>query len=169
MYVGQSIDIDRRYRQHIGPMRSYHEAKKYAWIKSLAAEKMLPKLVVLAYCDWPETDEIERRLIQEHKARGECELNQAIGGSGAAVSRTLNSSEDDWFQLGLKIKKVRLLLMEIADDTARLSGHKTAKPLENLIYKLDSIKSKLESRLVKAFPSWTRASRVFYGPTEDDG
>jgi hypothetical protein len=171
MYVGQAIDIEYRYRQHCSNNSPYRQSNmdKYHWIEELKSLGLVPKLVVLEECNWPESDEVEKRLIREHKARGECELNRAVGGQGAVIRRSQNGHKDDWFQLGREIKETRERLMHIVTESCRLAGGGRADEWAKVVSYLDRAKARLEAVLHKTFPEWENFTRVFYGAIEDDG
>lgn len=167
MYVGQSVDIDYRFRQHIKPSGYDGNIEKRRWIAGLESAGLKPKLVVLAECDWPESDEIETQFIRNFKVSGQCELNLAGGGQqNRGVSKLKNSNKDEWFQLGRKVKAARELLLEIGQDAAGIAGPKATASVIEVTQYLDKFKARMEGQLIKAFPEWSDVARVFYGPTD---
>jgi hypothetical protein len=169
MYVGQSIDIDKRYRSHLDTDRYEPNVPKRRWIKELTKAGMKPQLIVLEECGFAELDEAERRILSSLKAEGSAELNLAPGGAGnRSVSKLSNSHPDDWFQLGLKVKRARGLILSIIEDSARLGGKSHAVAWRKVLSGIDGAKAKLEGILQLTFPLWQDSGRVFYGPGPDE-
>jgi hypothetical protein len=166
MYVGQSINIGVRYRQHCDPEQWAGNFPKMSWINELSREGLLPSIEVIERCDWPESDTAEKEAIRRFKADGQCELNITIGGGGRAISKTANTSKDDWIQLGRKIKLAREILCEAQRDAWHMIGRKSSK-MDVVMRKLDHMKCELDNEVHRAFPGWDKASRVFYGPEEN--
>jgi hypothetical protein len=162
MYIGQSIDIDYRYRQHCTNLRDINR-EKVEWIWDLGKRALRPQLKVLAECTWPESDEVESRLIREYKAKGQCELNKIIGGPDRKPNKFLTAHQDDWFHLARKIKYARDLLMEIQQDVFRLAGGPSESKIRGVITALDRCKSFFEHKLYELFPDWLDVARVFFG------
>jgi hypothetical protein len=169
MYVGQSIDIDKRYRSHLDIDRYEPNIAKRRWLRELARLNLKPSLIVLEECAFAELDEAERRTISSLKASGLAELNLTPGGStDRSVSRLGNSHPDDWFQLGLKVKRARGLILSIIEDSAKLGGKSHAVAWRKVLSGIDSAKARLEGILQLTFPKWSDSGRVFYGPGPDD-
>jgi hypothetical protein len=170
MYVGQSIDIDFRYRQHCDPFVTTSDCnlRKRHWIDELRKSDLTPTLVILERCEYPDSDEIERHYIRDFRAQGQCEFNIADGGRNCRAVGVNQGHRDDWFQLGLKIKRADALLWEIAQDLCRLSGARLADRMINLMTKLRRIKWAIEIDLEKRFPEWKDISAMFSGSTEEE-
>jgi hypothetical protein len=167
MYCGQSLDVDYRYRQHVEGNGYAGNPEKARWIAGLRAQGLAPKLVILAECDWPESDDVEKQFIRNFKVNGQCELNKAAGGQqNRGVSKLANSHKDDWFQLGRKVKAARELMFEIVQDVGKVGGPKAASYAIEVMQSFDRFKARMETMLVRAFPEWRDISRVFYGPTD---
>lgn len=166
-YVGQSMDVDYRFRQHVDPNVWDSNREKARWIAGLRSQGLVPKLVILSECEWPESDDVEKQFIRNYKITGQCELNKASGGrTDRGVSRLKNGHKDDWFQLGLKVKEARSLLMDIVAESGRLAGAKPMGVALQTVHMLDSFKARMEEKLFATFPEWADISRVFYGPTD---
>jgi hypothetical protein len=169
MYVGQSIDIEKRFRTHLDTDRYEPNVPKRRWLRELAKLDLKPRLVVLEECTFAELDSAERRIIATLKASGLAELNKAGGGAtNRGVSRLGNSHPDDWFQLGLKVKRARGLILSIIEDSARLGGKSHAVAWRKILNGIDGAKAKLEGILQLTFPLWQDSGRVFYGPEPDE-
>jgi hypothetical protein len=129
---------------------------------------LAPRTEILLECSWPDSDDAERELIREYKARGECELNIAPGGIlGGPGSRAFAGHRDDWFQLGRAIKQVRADILEINEATERLVGKMAARLGHQVMLDLDSLKAHLESTVRKTHPDWQDVTGMFYGPEKD--
>lgn len=165
MYVGQSLDVNKRFKQHTDIRHSDSNWGKAVWLSELRRSGLVPELIVLASnLDYEQMNEAEKRYIREYKVKGEAEFNIAAGGAGAAVSKAFNSRQDDWIALGNKVKTCHLLLVEIFADVQRIAGKKYCKPIHVTIRKLDSAKCGLDNLLARTFPEWREFTKVFYGP-----
>lgn len=170
MYCGQSLDLDYRYRQHLNPDVYTSNVAKRRWIAGLKSLGLKPRLVVLAECDWPQSDAIESEYIRMYKISGQCELNLAVGGKQSrGVSKLKNSHQDDWFELGRCLDAARALLTEAVDVAGQLAGPKATGEAIEMRQAIDKFKSRMEARLIKAFPEWAEFSQVFYGQSEPEG
>jgi hypothetical protein len=167
MYVGQSIDIDYRFRQHVNPNVHDNNMDKWRWIAGLRNAGLVPRLVILAEVDWPESDQVEKDYIRQYRTSGQCELNLAVGGkTNRSVTKLGNARKDDWFQLGRQLKDVREALMNVMTETCRIGTAKDADAIQHVLSKLDVARSRLENRLLREFPEWTDVTKVFYGPND---
>jgi hypothetical protein len=166
MYVGQSIDIDYRYRQHLDLMNG-RNTKIYNFISQLSREDLTPRLIILAKCGVEDMDRIEREAIAHYHGLGQCELNQtSLGLGNQCVSKAGASSRDDWFLLGRKYRYTIRLLSEIAQETGRLCGAGMMDRVLRINSKLlglsevfqDAIRSKygFDRDLLDAFRDWRR-------------
>lgn len=168
MYIGQSVDVEYRYRQHCDMRNADGNPAKHAWISSLYRQGLAPTLVILERVGWPDSDDVEQRLIREYKERGECEFNRAGGGmNNRSVSRPLNSHPDDWFQVGIKIKRARALLSEAIDDAGRLAGATEVDKGIKASRAIDHFKYALEGVMSRVFPGMPDLARVFSGPESE--
>ncbi len=163
MYVGQSIDIDYRFRQHLNGWLHDSNTQKVLWISELRKLGLKPILKVLQECRFYECDEVETRWIRHFKVMGQCEFNKSPGGSTRRPSRRLNGHPDDWLQLGLKVKQADALLWEIRKDACALAGARGDTVIRKLSDALLKAKSALEDILLKTFPEWQELTRVFFG------
>jgi hypothetical protein len=168
MYIGKSIDIDYRYRQHLNSDSFDGNRAKHRWVEELKALGLVPKLVIIAEAPWPSSDDVEKQYIKIYKATGQCELNRASGGMGnRSASKLSNSHRDDWFQVGRRIKAVREEILEIAMEAGRLGGPKMSSLVLEASHSLDKSRPKLEGHLRAQFPNWDDICRVFYGREGD--
>jgi hypothetical protein len=164
MYCGQSLDVDYRYRQHLDLDAYTSNVEKRRWIAGLKNLGLKPRLVILAECDWPESDEIEKQYIRTYRLSGQCELNRATGGKKSrAVSKLGNTHQDDWFQIGRKLKAARALLSEVATEAGALAGPKAIGEAIEARQAIDKFKSRMEARLIRAFPEWDEFIQEFFG------
>jgi group I intron endonuclease len=62
-YIGQTLDLDRRFKEHVGG-RVVKNTPKHNWIKQLMGLDLLPEIVVLEECDKDMLDEREAFWIR---------------------------------------------------------------------------------------------------------
>jgi hypothetical protein len=169
MYVGQSVDIEYRYRQHCRP-REFRDPNraKAAWVMELAEVGLAPKLLVVVDCGTdkatgisPEMDEAEVSTIRAYKVLGEAEFNVSPGGRAVASARSANTHPDDWHQLYLEIKRARAALFEIAQEAGRLAGKPARKKGQEAVLALDRVAWMLEGQMRAIYPEWTHISRPY--------
>lgn len=123
MYVGQSLDIEYRFRQHLTLKANDPNKRKCEWIRQLQSKGLVPTLVILERCKGKDLNEIERKKIRHFQSIGQCELNQQSYGLGnGAVMKSSGTGRDDWFQVARKYMAAARLLEEIAKDTDQLCG-----------------------------------------------
>ena len=79
-YVGKTINIQRRYKQHLYDKRHSHKA---SWIKSLKAENLKPILTVIEECTEENWIEREKYWISQYD-----NLTNLREGGGADFKRT---------------------------------------------------------------------------------
>jgi hypothetical protein len=138
MYVGQSVDIEWRYRQHCDRDRYIGNVGKRKWVKELCEAGLKPSLTILEQCECGDLNAIEKHFIGHYKANGEAELNLACGGGGSKVDRTLNAHPDEWHQLENEIMAARNLLLSIAHAARRLAGQRHYDAVGRAIGALDT-------------------------------
>jgi len=110
-YVGKTINIKRRYKQHLYDKRHSHKA---SWVKSLKAEGLKPILTIIEECD--ENNWIEREMywISQYD-----NLTNYLAGGGADYKRT--TSEET------KLKISQANLGKILSEETKLKISNTAK------------------------------------------
>ena len=161
MYVGKSVDVDFRYRQHCDLFSSGLNLKKQEWIEELRREGKKPKLVVLEKVESAlKLNEAERRWIHNYKARGEAEINISSGGSNPAISPVLNAPREEWFQFAWKVRSARSLLLDLASSAGRMASAKHCDAILKLERKLYKEIEKIEQRVLKEFPDWRDVSEA---------
>jgi hypothetical protein len=168
MYVGQSIDIDYRFRQHLDGWRHDSNRRKVQWIGELQRIGMLPILKIIEECPFGDCDTAEIRWIRHYKVMGQCEFNRALGGSAWGSSRLLNGHPDDWFQLGLKVRRAENFLWDIRRDACSLAGARGDTAIKRACDSLLKAKSTLDRILHGAFPEWTQLAGIFFGTEVED-
>jgi hypothetical protein len=161
MYVGQSENIGVRYRKHCGLGGWEQNFARMAWISELAREGLVPTLRVLAVCEWPEVDEVERRFIREFRAAGHAELNIADGGAGIPVSRLGKTSRDDWIHLARHFKVTRSMLVELQAHLAKMTTANTVDRARKLIHRLENLAAHLGDVGADRFPDWDGVGQLF--------
>lgn len=153
MYVGQSVDIERRYRQHIDPRGACSNLHFRRWAGELRRLGLEPRLTVLHECDWPELDRIERETIRQFRAKGEADLNISTGGRSRTASKCLNTNPDDWLQLANQINLASDLIYEIANAAGRMAGVRYGDRTARIGRSLCAIKFDLESKMLWLCPA----------------
>ena len=79
MYIGQSLDPEKRFREHLRESLGGGKSKKCAWIRDLNAQSLLPICQIMGSVFGSAFDE-ERNLILRFKARGKKLVNSTLGG-----------------------------------------------------------------------------------------
>lgn len=176
MYVGQSIDIDYRYRQHCNPTLDNTSLTKLSWVMELKGLGLKPVLTVLCECEnFRELDEAERRFIRDFRAVGECELNITAGGAGDGVTerreRAFSANKEEWFQFGRTLKAMTMTISEIKAEARRLLGRSSPamKRFDQFDMDFCSFKSACEAFVFRKYPEWDRITRYFFGPSDPSG
>jgi hypothetical protein len=155
MYVGQSVDIDFRYRQHCKYLAAAPSAEMLEWLGELRQEHKKPKIIVLEKADGAlKLDEAEKKWVHIYKSRGEAELNIASGGRGGVNSYVANTPREEWFQFARKVRAARSMLSVLTSATGRMAGAKYMDPMWKLEQKLDKEMAKIEKRVLEEFPDW---------------
>lgn len=96
-YVGQSVDIDGRYEQHVDTDFYCGNLAKRKWIKELKMVGLLPRLVVLATCLPEHLDELERAHITRLHGIGSADLNiNLVPRATVASNHTVQIEDDLW-------------------------------------------------------------------------
>mgnify|MGYP001593468424 CR=1 FL=1 len=163
MYIGQSIDIDYRYRQHCDYLSADYNLKLKECIAELRRNDQQAKVLVLENRqNASELDEAEREWIRHFRARGEAEFNISTGGSSAAVSKIMNTTREEWFQFARKVRTARALLSEISEDMARLAPVIHCDVVMKLMLKFDKEIEGIERRVRSEFPDWDDLSEALW-------
>jgi hypothetical protein len=161
MYIGKSVDIDFRFRQHISMYADDNNLRKTEWLSRLLRKGLEPTLEVLRTCQTQsEMNAAEEELIREHKARGEAELDISRGGASRAADRVLNTNHEEWFQFAEKYRAARELLLTVANDSGRMASVEHLDAFRKLIRKLDQEVNRIDNRVRKKFPEWEDVSEA---------
>lgn len=161
MYIGKSVDIDFRYRQHISMYADDNNLRKAEWLSRLLRKGLEPTLTVLRRCQTEsEMSAAERKLIRQHKALGEAELNISSGGASRSSDRVLNTNHEEWFQFADTYGAARELLLIVAKDAGRMASVQHLDAFRKLIRKLDQEVNRIDTRLRAKFPEWEDVSEA---------
>lgn len=161
MYIGKSVDIDFRYRQHISMYADDNNLRKAEWLSRLLRKGLEPTLTVLRRCQTEsEMSAAERELIRQHKALGEAELNISSGGASRSSDRVLNTNHEEWFQFADTYGAARELLLIVAKDAGRMASVQHLDAFRKLIRKLDQEVNRINTRLRAKFPEWEDVSEA---------
>lgn len=166
-YVGQTINLERRYNQHLRYSETTGTFSMADWFQSLRESGNHPEVAELEVCECA-TDANERekfwikKLIQENHPI----LNHASGGRSTRSSKNVDRTRfEDWIELGYYIKysyETTLRTMELA---SKMLG-KTSSPcrkIKTIINKMDNLKNDLDEIVCRERPQWNEATRVVYG------
>lgn len=113
-YVGQSEDVEKRYRQHLD--HNDPNVRKRLWIKELSADGRAPGLSLLEAVPVGDLIAIERRWIDTYRDRGEADLNIANGGSRATI--------EGWVALGRALSDVDSAILVAVRAATEVGGAK---------------------------------------------
>lgn len=161
MYVGQSIDVMFRYRQHCDSLSADPNFGKIEWVGELRHEGRKPKLVVLEEVKTEEAlDGAERRWIHHFKALGQAELNISSGGGNPAISSVANAPREEWFQFAHQVREARRLLSEVGNAAGKMASAKHCDAFLKIERKFDREIDKIERRVLSEFPEWTDVSKA---------
>jgi hypothetical protein len=161
MYVGQSLNVGARYRDHCNPQIWCHNAERRAWIFELRQQDLMPILRLLRQCDGREIDQAEKDFIRDFKAIGQCELNITGGGKGWAPDRSARTKQDEWVELGHKVNDARLILGEIEQMVDKMAGSGTSRKVTSIRVKTEQLQLHLQGILLDKFANWDHAIRAF--------
>lgn len=136
-YVGQSIDIHKRYNQHCSMAQNRSDTKKSLWIRGLLEDNCKPDIMLIE-----ETDDLDVReihWIQHFRSLNQAVLNMADGGKNMTYLRKMKEGKP-WGQ-GLSPVQRRLMDMKrtirmferhgLVDNAERI--RKLLKRVENSI------------------------------------
>lgn len=170
-YVGQSIDADARFADHVsGRSFSANPSMAY-WVADLREQGRAPRLEILEVChSWRDLDNAEREWIRKLKEAGHPLLNMTAG--GAKVRRATPAGlarKDDWIELGFVMKCAEDALMDARVRLGRMTGDSSPESasIDVALKKISNVKNTLDNRLHKEFPAWTEFVKVFYGASEE--
>lgn len=84
-YIGKANNSEKRLKSHLRDSRR-RKTPVYCWIQSLSKEGLMPKLIVLEFCDSDNWQATEKRIIAEYRKRYRL-LNLAEGGDEPFCSK----------------------------------------------------------------------------------
>lgn len=113
-YIGKTIDIDRRYKQHI---KNYTNKKslKNSWISSLLQYGLQPMLEIVEICDESKWQEREQYWIKYYKELGFDLKNMTNGGDGNTGLKMSDTSKE-------KIRRANLGKKSSKEKIAKISN-----------------------------------------------
>lgn len=85
-YIGQSIDIERRYKSHLSPAHlqvhtiAGQTTRKNRWLKKILTQNKKPILIIIEICEKPHFEEAEKFYISYFSAIGAKLTNSTEGG-----------------------------------------------------------------------------------------
>lgn len=142
-YVGKTINIKRRYKQHLYDKRSSHKA---SWVKSLKNDSLKPIMTIIEECTIDTWQEREIYWITQFD-----NLTNHLNGGGVNYVRTTKQETRDKLSAIHKNKK----LTEKHKDKIKKSINKKPCLINNLYYE-----STMEASRKIGIPSSTIYSRI---------
>lgn len=170
-YVGQAVDVEVRFKQHLSGTSLDGNIAKALWLRELRQTGVRPECRILEECDdFLEADEAERKWIHRLIEEDHPIINVAQGGAGVrGSSKIRHTRKRDWIELGYTLKCAHSATQTALAD---LSGMlPKSAPEVRLLRKaeqaLGSVKCKLEDRLYTQFPGWNDVAKALYGVPEE--
>ena len=155
MYIGQSIDIEFRFRQHCKQSGFAGNLQKSEWVAGLFRQGLKPTSKVLEECaSKADLDLAEKKWIHHFKNLGEAELNRSGGGKTRASTIGSNVQREEWFQFALMLKQTRSLLSQVARESLKVTSVKHHDEILKLSRKLDREAQKMAQEIDGRFPEW---------------
>jgi group I intron endonuclease len=126
-YVGKTINIARRYKQHLYDKRTTHKA---SWVQSLKKVGLKPKLIILEECNKDNWQEREKYWIRQFN-----NLTNHLEGGGCHYTRTTT------YETKAKISKIHKgkILSNEQKNKLRIKSVKRPCYIDNVLY--ESVKS----------------------------
>jgi len=154
-YVGQSLNVDKRFRQHL---KDFVNREKYTWIRELREHGMQPHVEILDSACAVTVRTKEKHWIIKLRSEGHPLTTREYG-------RAINTPREHWFSLSSSLMEIRDLLFRAVNEAAtRVGGsHKASRKLDDARKCVDSARCALDSELCQKFPDWEDADKVFYG------
>jgi hypothetical protein len=81
MYIGKTVDIKNRLRQHRKPRADQRMTRVKSWAISLKSKGLEPSMVILEACTEDSWKDREIFHIQDHRSKNDKLLNMADGGN----------------------------------------------------------------------------------------
>lgn len=81
-YVGKTVNLKRRIKEHLSPSETKSKSHKNEWIKSLARNGLKPAFRILQEVSIDDWQEAEKFHIKKAKSRGHRLTNTTEGGEG---------------------------------------------------------------------------------------
>lgn len=122
-YIGKTINIKRRYKQHLYDKRKSH---KSSWVQSLRNEKLKPILELLETCDIDNWKERENYWIKQFN-----NLTNLKEGGGSDYIRTTSDETKEKMRLKYTGRK---LSQDWKDNIKESTKNKRRIVIDNIIY-----------------------------------
>lgn len=166
-YVGQAVDPEARYKQHLDGRHYAGTFGKARWMEKMKAAGVQPELVILQRCSsFEEADAAERewkrKLIEEDHPL----VNSADGGARVrSGSKFRAARKRDWIELGYTLKCAREATMQSLHELSGMlpKGASEVASLRSAMKSIDSAMNLLDERIYKEYPKWKDFLNVFYG------
>jgi hypothetical protein len=138
MYIGQSKNIHKRYKQHCSIAQNMGKTKKQTWLRELLKNNTIPQLEILELTQ--DLDNAEQRHIQEHIAKGLELVNMTGGGQTLDYARRVKQQKP-WGNNHSPIQKRLIVIKRNVKIIERLNGSSAQRLRQRLndIYKLIEI------------------------------
>lgn len=163
MYVGKTIDMDYRYRQHCDIHSPTKNLLLAIWIANLSKQDKKPKLIILEECDESTVTELnaaEEKWIREYKIKGEADYNIVVGERVVKGSKIKNTHPDDWLEFATNAKYALLLLHQIGEQSGNMAHVKYLDAIIKIIRSLEKQIRNIENDIYKEYPEWKHVSQA---------
>lgn len=156
MYIGKSIDIDRRIKGHLS-QKSLESNIRFFWIEELKREGLTPRVKVIKECEINELDRYETEIIKQYKSLGQAELNITPGGQSRCTNIVLNTNPDDWVQVGQHLREGYRILLHATVVLGNMVGAAKSSKYINMLDKFYfGMDAYMKSEIIRILPKRSR-------------
>ena len=145
-YVGQTVDLKRRFIQHLYP---YDETHNTNWIKSLLRQGKKPGMEILAIIDAENADDAEKAYIAAFKMMGFKLTNGTDGGDGTRGRKASEKTRQKMSESrkGVKAtKETRRKMSEAAKNRSEETCQKISETLRGRKHTEESCRKMSEAQ-----------------------
>ncbi len=154
VYVGQSVNVERRIKQHLESQAVAHVVTPIReWARKVRAAGAEPEGRVFAEAHWSELNDLEERYVREFKSRGQAGLNTSLTGRGS-TNRIGRLSRDGWVSL---FERGRLVSADVFALAGTVGKFLTVKEQDEILKAhrlIDRAMSRAHMKVADEFPEW---------------